>query len=247
MEKFEHVVIFGAGSDIAKEMARLLAKRNKGIKLTLLNRNIQRLEPFKKNLEIRFKCIVKLIEFDAFLFDSHKEIVDKLDESQLCVVAFGILGNQQDSQAKFSLAKQIIDSNYTGAVSVLEKVGAQYELRKSGIIVGISSVAGERGRQSNYLYGSAKAGFTAYLSGLRNRLFKSKVHVLTVLPGFMDTKMTSHLNLTGPLTSSDKYAAGAILKAIYKKNNVVYVKFVWRYIMLIIKNIPEFIFKKLST
>src|SRR5690606_12784913 len=115
-----------------------------------------------------------------------------------------------------------------------------------GTIVGISSVAGERGRQSNYLYGSAKAGFTAYLSGLRNALFSDNVHVVTVLPGFVYTKMTENLNLPKLLTAQPSEVADAIYAAVQKKKNTIYVRWFWKWIMLIIKCIPEFIFKKLK-
>jgi short-subunit dehydrogenase len=107
-------------------------------------------------------------------------------------------------------------------------------------------VAGERGRQSNYFYGSAKAGFTAYLSGLRNRLFTEKVHVLTVKPGFVYTKMTENLPLPKLLTAVPEDVAKVVYSGVMKKKNVVYVKWFWRWIMLIIKSIPEFMFKKMK-
>ena len=118
--------------------------------------------------------------------------------------------------------------------------------RKKGTIVGISSVAGERGRQSNYLYGSAKAGFTAYLSGLRNRLFHKGVHVVTVQPGFVYTSMTENLKLPALLTAKPEDVADAVYQRCKKKKNIIYVKWFWRWIMLIIKIIPEFMFKKLK-
>jgi len=136
--------------------------------------------------------------------------------------------------------------NYTGAVSILNIVANYYVSQQKGIIAGISSVAGERGRQSNYFYGSAKAGFTAYLSGLRNRLFHQQVHVLTVQPGFVYTRMTEGLPLPRLLTATPEKVADSIYLAIRKKKNVIYVKWFWRWIMLIIKCIPEFLFKKLK-
>ncbi|HEX2535106.1 MAG TPA: SDR family NAD(P)-dependent oxidoreductase, partial [Chitinophagaceae bacterium] len=137
-----------------------------------------------------------------------------------------------------------IHTNYTGAVSILNVVAADYMARKSGTIVGISSVAGLRGRQSNYIYGSAKAGFTAYLSGLRNRLFHEGAHVVTVLPGFVYTKMTEHLNLPKLLTAQPEAVGSVVYEAVQGKKNTVYVKWFWRWIMLIITSVPEFIFKK---
>jgi decaprenylphospho-beta-D-erythro-pentofuranosid-2-ulose 2-reductase len=114
------------------------------------------------------------------------------------------------------------------------------------VITGISSVDGARGRQSNYLYGSAKAGFTAYLEGLRNRLYHQKVHVLSVQPGFVDTRMTEGMPLPPLLTATPGLVAEAVYKAIKKKRNIIYVKWFWRWIMLIIRNIPEPVFKKLK-
>jgi short-subunit dehydrogenase len=122
----------------------------------------------------------------------------------------------------------------------------KFESRRSGTIIGLSSVAGDRGRQSNFIYGSAKAAFTAYLSGLRNYLFDKKVHVMTVKPGFMATKMTEGLPLNPKLTATPKQAADCIFKAYRKQKNVAYVLPIWGIIMMIIRNIPEFIFKKLK-
>jgi short-subunit dehydrogenase len=131
-------------------------------------------------------------------------------------------------------------------VSILNVVANEFEKLNDGLIIGISSVAGERGRQSNYLYGSAKAGFTAYLSGLRNRLFKSNVHVMTVKPGFMKTRMIEGIKTPGPLTASPEIAARKIFKAAQSRKNVVYILPVWRLIMFIIRSIPEGIFKKMK-
>jgi len=125
-------------------------------------------------------------------------------------------------------------------------VANDFERRKKGVIVGISSVAGERGRQSNYIYGSAKAGFTAYLAGLRNRLFHHGVHVVTVKPGFVKTRMIENLSTPGPLTASPKNVATSVLRAIKKKKDIIYVLSIWSVVMLMIRMIPESIFKRLK-
>jgi short-subunit dehydrogenase len=125
-------------------------------------------------------------------------------------------------------------------------VANHYATTGKGTIAGISSVAGERGRMSNYFYGSAKAGFTAYLSGLRNRLFHRGVHVLTIQPGFAYTRMTEGMPLPKPLTAHPREIGAQVYKAIQKKKNTIYVKGMWRWIMLIIRNIPEPLFKKLK-
>jgi short-subunit dehydrogenase len=142
--------------------------------------------------------------------------------------------------------EKIIDINYAKLVPIINYFAQKFEGKREGTIIGLSSVAGDRGRQSNFIYGSSKAAFTAYLSGLRNYLFSKKVHVMTVKPGFMETKMTEGLPLNPKLTAKPKQAAEYIYKAYKKQKNVVYVLPIWRLIMLIIQHIPEFIFKKLK-
>ena len=170
--------------------------------------------------------------------------MDPKPEITICV--FGYLGENEKARTEWNEAEKIIHTNYTGAVSILNVVSDFYITRKSGTIAGISSVAGERGRQSNYLYGSAKAGFTAYLSGLRNRLFREGVHVASVQPGFVYTRMTENLKLPPLLTAKPDDVAVAVYSAVSQSKNVIYVKWFWRWIMLIIKSIPEFMFKKMK-
>jgi hypothetical protein len=153
---------------------------------------------------------------------------------------------QAEAQADFDKARRAIDTNFTGAVSILERFAAVFETRQSGFIVALSSVAGDRGRQSNYIYGASKGGLTVYLEGLRNRLYKAKVQVLTVKPGFMDTKMTYGMPLPGPLVATPEQAARDIFRALRKGKDTVHVRFFWRYIMLIIRHIPEWQFKKMN-
>lgn len=129
-------------------------------------------------------------------------------------------------------------------MSILETIAAEFERRRHGFIVGISSVAGDRGRQSNYLDGSAKAGLSAYLSGLRHRLFPAGVQVLTVKPGFVATKMTVGLDLPQKLTAQPEEVAERIYRGVSKNKNVVYVKPVWRVIMRIIMHLPQCVFKR---
>jgi short-subunit dehydrogenase len=129
---------------------------------------------------------------------------------------------------------------------LLNTVAARMELRGSGAIIGVSSVAGDRGRASNYVYGSAKAGFTAFLSGLRNRLTKKGIRVMTVKPGFVRTKMTEGMKLPNPLTATPSEVGQAVVKAWQKKRDVIYVRPVWWVIMTIIRAIPEVVFKRLN-
>lgn len=239
------LLILGAGSDMAVAIARKFASEKYDIQLA--GRNPVALVPQQQDLQVRYNVNATTHLFDATDFGSHSGFYASLPAvPDMTICVFGYLGSQEKAQENWQEAATIINSNYTGAVSILNVVAESYAARKQGTIIGISSVAGERGRQSNYMYGSAKAGFTAYLSGLRNRLFRSDVHVMSVQPGFVNTRMTSHLPLPPLLTAQPETVATAIFKAVKRKKNVLYVKWHWRYIMLIIKLIPEGIFKKLS-
>ncbi len=240
-----YVLILGAGSDVAVACAQEFASHK--FDLYLAGRDRASLEARASDLQIRYAITARVVPFDALDFDSHPTIYGSLDpKPEVTICVFGLLGDQMKAQENWSHARKIVDSNYTGAVSILNVIAADYEKSKRGTIVGISSVAGERGRQSNYIYGSAKAGFTAYLSGLRNRLAKTGVHVLTVKPGFINTKMTEGLKLPKPITAQPEQLGKAIYNAVKKRKNVIYVLPSWRLIMLIIRNIPEGIFKKLK-
>ncbi|HRE50185.1 MAG TPA: SDR family oxidoreductase [Flavitalea sp.] len=239
------VLILGAASDMAMAIAEKFA--SKGYALQLAARNAQRLEPVKSDLEIRYGIAVQLVEFDALSFEAHQLFFDQVSpKPDVTICVFGYLGDQEKAMKHWSEAAAILHTNYTGAVSILNVAADYYASRRSGTIVGISSVAGERGRQSNYIYGSAKAGFTAYLSGLRNRMCPLGVHVATIQPGFAYTRMTEHLSLPPLLTATPKQVGEAVYKAVMRKRNTTYVKGIWRWIMCIIRCIPEFIFKKMK-
>lgn len=239
------VLILGAASDMAIAIAKKYASEN--YQVLLAARNVNRLEALQADMNIRSNAKCTLHEFDATRFETHQSFWDSLPvKPSITICVFGYLGDQEKAMTEWKESEKIIHANYTGAVSILNVVAQAYIQQKSGVIVGISSVAGERGRQSNYIYGSAKAGFTAYLAGLRNRLFHHGVHVVSVQPGFVNTQMTAHLQLPGILTAEPKEVADAIYKAVVNKKNTIYVRWFWRYIMLIIKIVPEFIFKKMK-
>jgi decaprenylphospho-beta-D-erythro-pentofuranosid-2-ulose 2-reductase len=239
------ILILGASSDIAVAIARKFASA--GYDIQLAARQPTRLEPLRSDLAIRYSVTCTLHEFDAERFEGHVAFFDSLNPApDITISVFGYLGDQSAAESDWALCQRILQVNYTGAVSILNIAANRYAALGKGTIVGISSVAGERGRQSNYFYGSAKAGFTAYLSGLRNRLFHQQVHVLTVQPGFVYTKMTEGLTLPKLLTATPDMVAAAVYKGSIRKKNVVYVKWFWRWIMLIIKSIPESMFKKLK-
>ena len=237
------VLILGANSDIARWTARRFAKE--GYNIYLASRNTENLQNEAGHLNLKYGIKAESIYFDALNFNSHEDFYNRLSPKPAgSIIAFGLLGDQIKGQNSMVEAKKIIDTNYISAVSILEIICADYENRKSGFIVGISSVAGDRGRKSNYIYGSSKSGLSAYLSGLRHRMFKSGVNVLTVKPGFVATKMTFGLDLPEKLTAQPQEVGDQIFKAVKKGKNTIYVKPIWRWIMYIIIHIPEFIFKK---
>ena len=240
-----YILIIGAKSDIAKEVSRVYAKN--GYDLYLGARDVAQLNDLKNDIEVRSDVTVELKELDITDFNSHQSFYDSLKEKPLgVVVVSGYMVDQKLTQDDFSEALKTINVNYLGAVSFLNIVANDFEKQRRGFIVGISSVAGDRGRKANYIYGSSKAAFSTYLSGLRNRLFDSGVQVLTVKPGFVNTKMTEALDLPEKLTAQPEDVANDIFTAQQKNKDILYTKWIWRYIMLIIKHIPEFIFKKLS-
>lgn len=191
------ILILGASSDMAVSIAKKFAKS--GYDVQLAGRSTASLKALHSDLKIRFQVQCSVHAFDALNFDSHTSFFEGLPvKPDITVCVFGYLGENETAITDWNEAQKIIHTNYTGAVSILNIVSQYYLRQKKGVIVGISSVAGQRGRQSNYIYGSAKAGFTAYLSGLRNRMFREGVHVVTVQPGFVFTKMTENLNLPPP-------------------------------------------------
>lgn len=241
-----NLLILGGNSDVAYAVARIYAEKEQA-NIILASRNMELLNKKVSDLKIRTSANIQAFHFDALDNASHASFYNSLNpKPDVVVLAFGYLGDQVEAQNDFAQAKKIIDSNYTGAVSILEIIASDFEKRGHGSIIGISSVAGDRGRQSNYMYGSAKGALTIYLGGLRNRLSKKNVHVVTVLPGFIDTKMTENMELPGKLTASPDQVARDIYNAYKKNRNIIYTRWFFRWIMVIIKSIPEIIFKKLN-
>ncbi|NMM47239.1 SDR family oxidoreductase [Marinigracilibium pacificum] len=242
----ERVLILGGTSDLATAIAHQLA--SKGYDIILGGRKVDELKKTSSDISIRHKVECESEYFDANDTDSHEVFFDKFDGAfpENLFVVFGYLGDQALAEENTLEAQKIMCRNYTGAVSIINSYVTKRNQEKIKTVVGVSSVAGDRGRMSNYIYGSAKAGFTAYLSGLRNKLFHEGIHVMTVRPGFMDTKMTEGLDLPKPITASPEAAAKKIIKGWSKKKNDIYVLPIWGLIMLVIRNIPEFIFKRLK-
>ena len=239
------ILIIGGDSDVARSLSKKFAQLRANLILT--SRRPDKLNSFCKDIEIRNSIKCESFSFDVLDYFSHQKFYKGLEyKPDIVITCIGYLDNQKTSEEDFNEAKISICSNYLGLVSILNIVANDFEKKKSGIIIGISSVAGERGRSSNYIYGSAKSGFTTYLSGLRSRMSNSGVKIITVKPGFIRTKMTKHLKLPNLLTASPDEVAIDIIKAITKSNDVIYIKKIWKFIMLVIKIIPEIFFKRLK-
>lgn len=239
-------LILGASSSMARAFARAVAARGAGI--LAAGRDMDDLKAVATDCRLRGARMAEAIRFDARDPGGWNKIVTRLDkeEGTLNVAVFvGSMPDQADIDADPAMIDGVIQDSYTGPARLLHMIAPMMEARGGGCVVGVGSVAGDRGRIGNYVYGSAKAGFATYLSGLRNRLTRSGGHVVTVKPGFTDTSMTWGIEGMFLVASPDDVARD-ILKAVDKGRNVIYTPFFWRYIMLIITHIPEMVFKKLS-
>ncbi|KAA2316350.1 SDR family oxidoreductase [Pseudooceanicola sediminis] len=236
------VLILGGRSDIGLATARAFAAQGHPIRLAA--RQSALLDPERADIALRHDVDVTLHDFDVLATDSHAAFLDSLpDLPGIAVCAVGAGGDQEESERDSDAAVQVMRTNFEGPAAIFTQLANRFETRGSGTLVGISSVAGERGRATNYVYGSAKAGYTAFLSGLRNRLASKGVHVVTVLPGFVATRMTRDMDLPAALTAQPAEVGAAIAKAVARRKDVIYTRPVWRLIMMIIRNIPEKIFK----
>lgn len=240
------ILIIGATSAIAEATARLWARE--GHRLYLIARNAEQLQTMAADLRIRGAESTHIGLLDANDFDKHEAAIDQaiqtLDGIDIALIAHGTLGDQKACEQNFNLTLRELNTNAISGISLLTHLANRLEGQKHGTIAVISSVAGDRGRQSNYVYGTAKGALTVFLQGLRQRLYKSGVHVLTVKPGFVDTPMTSEFK-KGILWVKPEQIAKNIIAGIRKQRNVIYVPWFWFWIMMIIRSVPEKIFAKL--
>lgn len=239
-------IILGATSSMARAMARRLA--NKGASLYLCGRDMGDLTATAADCLARGAPVAEALHFDARDTATFAPILERATSEGAtinCAVFVGSMPEQSAIDAEPKLIAGVIIDSHTGPATFLQMLAPHIEERGAGTIIGVGSVAGDRGRIGNYVYGSAKAGFATYLSGLRNRLTRAGGHVVTVKPGFVDTAMTWGIEGMFLVASPDDVARD-ILTAVDKKKNVIYTPFFWRYIMVIIQQVPEFIFKKLS-
>ncbi|MET3106079.1 decaprenylphospho-beta-D-erythro-pentofuranosid-2-ulose 2-reductase [Oxalobacteraceae bacterium GrIS 2.11] len=241
------IVIIGANSAIAEASARIWAQR--GDYVFLVARNPEKLEALAADLRVRGGPRVETCCMDVNDVAAHVEMLDaaaqKLGGIDTILIAHGTLSDQAACQQSVELTMKEINTNALSVIALLTVVANRFEQQKAGTIAVISSVAGDRGRQSNYVYGSAKAMVTAFTSGLRQRMLKSGVAVTTIKPGFVDTPMTASFK-KGLLWAKPDYLAKCIVDACDNSRDVVYSPWFWYWIMAIIKTIPEFVFKKLS-
>jgi short-subunit dehydrogenase len=241
------VLILGATSGIGKAVARRWAMDKAD--LILAARDTAEAERTAADLRVRYGAKARVVEFDALKFKSFEQFANGYftDGCQLAgvVLCYGFMADQIEAQKNPEAARKTIDTNFTSPMLLMEQFAAQFEKIRSGFICAVSSVAGDRGRQSNYIYGSSKAALDTYLEGLRVRLFKSDVHVVTVKPGFVDTAMT--WGLPGLfLVAKPEKVADDMWKAVRHRRNKIYTPWFWRYIMLIIRSIPQVIFKRMK-
>ena len=239
------VAIFGATSRLSHALA--LEYGRLGLSVYLAARDVDEAARIAMDVEVRTKANVCFGEFNALDFNSHtkllRDIEEKVGPLTVGVVAFGDMGNQEESASNFEAARRVFDINYTGAASISEALASTFESRSQGSIIGLSSVAGERGRQSNYFYGSAKGAFSLYLQGLGHRLARSDAHVLTVKLGFIDTRMTYGLDTVLPVAKPES-AAKAIVRAQLRRKSELYYPSFWGPVMGIIRALPDKIMHK---
>jgi decaprenylphospho-beta-D-erythro-pentofuranosid-2-ulose 2-reductase len=243
----QKVVIIGATSAIAEATARLYAAR--GAKLFLVARNEARLQDIAADLRVRGSQDVFFASLDVNDVERHADIIaqiwSSLEQVDVLLVAHGTLPDQAQCEASVEVALKEFATNATSTIALLTAMAPRFETQHAGVMGVISSVAGDRGRQSNYLYGAAKAAVTAFSSGLRQRMAKVGVNVLTIKPGFVDTPMTRDFK-KGALWAKPDAIAKGIVHAADRGRSVIYLPWFWLPIMLIIRHIPEFVFKRIK-
>lgn len=241
------ILIVGATSAIAKEVARHYASQ--GGKLFLIARNEESLKTLVADIRVRGASMASYSVLDLNHFDRHSEVIKQATEYlqgvDIALICHGSLPDQKASEKSFKLAQQAINTNGMSVISMLTELAEYFIHQGKGTIAVITSVAGDRGRQSNFIYGSAKAMVSTYLQGLRGRLLPFNVHVVDIRPGFVDSPMTAQFK-KGPLWSSPTQIADIIVKSVERKRHTVYAPFYWRIIMFVVRLVPEFLFKRLK-
>ncbi len=244
----KRILVIGATSAIATACCRLWAEQ--GHEFFLVARDAEKLQQTAQDLEARGAKSVNSFTMDVLDTPQHalmlQQCISTHRQIDIALVAHGTLPDQAACEQDAELALQEFSINGSSVISLLSLLAEQFTLQRCGSLAVISSVAGDRGRPSNYLYGSAKAAVSAFCEGMHARLFKIGVHVITIKPGFVDTPMTQGLALPKALVVPPEYVAKQIVSAINNKKAVLYTPRFWALIMLIIRSIPNFIFKRLN-
>jgi decaprenylphospho-beta-D-erythro-pentofuranosid-2-ulose 2-reductase len=242
------ILVMGAGSAIAEATARVFAQR--GDALFLVGRKADVLKSMCADLRVRGASAVGMHVMDANDFGAHEAMLNDAENSlsglDTVLIAHGTLSDQKACESSVELTLRELNTNGLSVVALLTRVAARFEQRRAGTIVVISSVAGDRGRQSNYVYGSAKALVTAFTSGLRQRLYASGVTVVTIKPGFVDTPMTAAFPKGALWAKPQKIATGIVGAVDRSAATVFYLPAFWRLIMFVIRSVPEAIFRRLK-
>ena len=249
MNALRNVLIIGATSTIAEQAARQLVAH--GANVFCVGRDAEKLATITQDLQVRApQATIGSKAMDLCDDKAHEPMLEEaraaLGSLDAVLIAHGTLPDQKACEKSVATTRQEIETNAPSVISLLTLLGNRFEYQGGGVIAVISSAAGDRGRQSNYVYGSAKGMVTIFLQGLRNRLYKNGTDVVTIKPGFVDTPMTDGLDKSGPLWAKPDTIAMGIIKAMRKGRQEVYLPWFWWGIMQIIRNIPEFIFKRLS-
>ncbi len=243
----QKILILGATSAIAQATARLLAER--GASFFLVARDPYKLAAVASDLQTRGARFVRTLKLDLDDLDAHGPLltatIDAMGSIDMALLAHGVLGNQAAAQADARVAEALYRTNFLSPASLITWMANYFEGRGEGCLAVISSVAGDRGRKSNYVYGASKAALNVLLDGVRNRIDRSGVHVLTIKPGFVATPMTAHLK-RGPLFAEPRTVGRGILRAVQSRRDVVYLPGFWRLIMFVVRSVPARIFKNMN-
>ena len=241
----KRIVILGAASAIAEVAARLWAAQ--GARFALVGRNADRLEAIADDLRTRGAAAAKTLAVDCASADAAvtlDNIAEGLGGFDVVLLAYGVLGDQAELERDPAVAEHLLNTNFLSAARWCLAAANRFERQRSGTLVVIGSVAGDRGRASNYVYGASKAALGVLVQGLAHRLAKSGARAVLIKPGFVDTPMTAHLSKKGLLWARPEAVAKAIVKATDDGGPVVYAPFYWRGIMAIIRAVPASIFHK---
>jgi hypothetical protein len=243
-----NILIIGATSAIAEATARRFAAT--GARFYLVGRNTERLTAIARDLEIRSGQPVAYESLNLDQIDQHPALLGRANQAlggiDIVLIAHGTLPDQNACQQSVEKTLAVIHTNALSVISLATLLANDFETRRRGTLIAISSVAGDRGRQSNYIYGAAKGMVSLFLQGLRNRLNSKGVQIITVKPGFVDTPMTAAFEKKGLLWAQPDQIAQGIVAAVERGQDDVYLPWFWRWIMQVIQHIPERIFKQLS-